>query len=42
MSERRAVIRVEAKRYRQASKKGKGQILDEIVALTGYHRWYVV
>jgi len=40
MSGRQAVIRVEAKRYRQATKKQKGRILDELVAVTGYHRFY--
>jgi len=40
MSERRAVIRVAASRYRQATKKQKGHILDELVAVTGYHRFY--
>ena len=42
MNERRAVIRVQALRYRRAGKKEKGQILDEVVKLTGYHRWYAV
>lgn len=42
MSERRAVIKVQAVRYRTARKKEKGRILDELVALTGYHRWYAV
>ncbi len=40
MSERRTVIRVAASRYRQATKKQKGHILDELVAVTGYHRFY--
>ncbi len=40
MSERRAVIRAAAAGYRKAGKKRKGQWLDELVALTGYHRWY--
>ena len=40
MSERRAVIRVAASRYRQATKKQKGHILDELVAVMGYHRFY--
>ncbi|NSW80543.1 MAG: transposase, partial [Chthonomonadetes bacterium] len=40
MKERRAVIRETAKRYRRASKKQKGQLLDEVTALTGYHRAY--
>jgi hypothetical protein len=42
MNERRAVIRVQALRYRKARKKEKGRILDEVVKLTGYHRWYAV
>jgi hypothetical protein len=42
MNERRAVIRVQALRYRKAGKKAKGRILDEVVKLTGYHRWYAV
>src|SRR5215475_11611466 len=42
MNERRAVIRVQALRYRKATKKEKGRILDEVVKLTGYHRWYAV
>ncbi len=42
MSERRAVIRQAAAGYRKSSKKRKGQWLDELVALTGYHRWYAV
>jgi hypothetical protein len=31
-----------AKRYRRARKKEKGRILDELVALSGYNRWYAV
>ena len=42
MSERRAVARVAAERYRKAGKKQKGKILDELVEVTGYHRWYAV
>jgi len=42
MSERRAVVRVAAARYRKAGKKQKGQILDELVAVTGNHRWHAV
>jgi len=42
MSERRAVVRVAAERYRKTGKKRKGQILDELVEVTGYHRWYAV
>ncbi len=42
MSERQAVIKAWSERYRKAGKKGKGAILDELIALTGYHRWYAV
>lgn len=42
MSEKRAVIKAWAGQYKKAGKKGKGQILDELVTLTGYNRWYVV
>lgn len=36
MSERRLLVKLEAKRYRTARKKEKGRILDELVALSGY------
>jgi hypothetical protein len=42
MSERRLLVKVEAKRYRSARKKEKGRILDELVAASGYNRWYAV
>lgn len=42
MKERKAVTAVMVARYRRASKKQKGQLLDELVALTGYNRWYAV
>jgi len=42
MKERRAVTAVMVARYRPASKKQKGQLLDELVALTGHNRWYAV
>src|SRR5258705_57728 len=42
MSERKSVVQVMAKGYRKVSKKEKGRILDELVALTGYNRWYAV
>ena len=42
MKERKAVTAVMRARYRRASKKQKGRLLDELVALTGYHRWYAV
>ena len=41
MSDRKAVIKAWSSQYRKTSKKGKGQILDELVALTGYNCWYV-
>src|SRR5207248_11232703 len=42
MKERKAVTQVMLARYRRATKKQRGQLLDEFVALTGYHRWYAV
>lgn len=42
MGERKSVVQVLAKGYRKVSKKGRGRILDELVALTGYNRWYAV
>jgi len=42
MNERRAVARVMAERYRKATKKAKGRMLDELVALTGYNRRYAI
>ena len=38
LSERRAVTETTAIRYRQASKRGKTKILDELCATTGWHR----
>jgi hypothetical protein len=38
MSERRAVTKVLATEYRRASKARKGAILDQICAVTGWHR----
>lgn len=40
MAQRQAVTRQTAQRYRRSSKKGKGIILEEFVALTGYNRSY--
>lgn len=40
MKERKAVTREVAMRYQRASKKQKGIILNEFIALTGYHRTY--
>jgi hypothetical protein len=42
MKERKAVTAVMVVRYRRASKKQKGRLLDELVGLTGYRRWYAV
>lgn len=42
MREKKAVAKVVAGRYRRATKKEKGRMLDELVALTGYNRWYAV
>jgi hypothetical protein len=38
MSERKAVTKVLATEYRRASKARKGEILDQICAVTGWHR----
>jgi len=40
MRERKAVTAVLRTRYRRASKKQKGRLLDELVGLTGYNRRY--
>jgi hypothetical protein len=40
MRERKAVTRVLIERYRKASKKVKGRILDELIEVTGYSRCY--
>ena len=42
MKERQRIIAETATRYREASKKGKGLILDELTALTGYNRFYAM
>jgi hypothetical protein len=42
MSDRKAVIKAWSSQYKKAGKKEKGRILDELVELTGYNRWYVV
>ena len=38
MAERRAITETAAARYQRASKGGKGRILDELCANTGWHR----
>jgi hypothetical protein len=38
MATRKELVRETAARYERASRSGKGQILDEFVAITGYHR----
>jgi hypothetical protein len=40
MSEKKAITKEVARRYRKARKKDKGGILDEFVATTGYNRNY--
>ena len=40
MKARQEVTKATAGQYRGASKKEKGQILDQFVATTGYSRWY--
>src|ERR1700737_2986010 len=42
MKERKAVTAVMVARYRRLSKKQKGRLLDELVALTSYNRCYAV
>lgn len=42
MGERKAVTNQLAARYRKASKKKKGEMLDQFVALTGYNRKYAI
>ena len=42
MSERRSVAKVMAARYRKATKKEKGGMLDELIALTDYNRRYAI
>ena len=38
LTERRAITEATATRYQLASKRGKGRILDELCATTGWHR----
>ena len=40
MRERQAITKEMARRYRQASKRERGLMLDELCALTGYNRSY--
>ncbi len=40
MRTKRAVLKELAPAYQRASKKRKGAMLDEFIALTGYHREY--
>ena len=40
MNERRTLVKVFAEKYRRASKKDKGILLDEFTRLTGYNRSY--
>jgi hypothetical protein len=40
MKARQEVTRATAGQYRGASKKEKGKILDQFIAITGYSRWY--
>lgn len=42
MSERRSVAKVMAARYREATKKEKGGMLDELIGLTDYNRRYAI
>lgn len=38
VSQRKAVTKTIATRYARANKVGKGRILDELCAMTGWHR----
>ena len=40
MHERQAITREMAHRYRRAGKRGRGLMLDELCALSGYNRSY--
>ncbi|HAV42204.1 MAG TPA: transposase, partial [Acidobacteria bacterium] len=40
MKVKRAVLKEIACKYQRSSKKGKGQVLEEFLGLTGYNRCY--
>jgi len=40
MKERKVITKALSEQYRKATKKVKGQILDQVVKSTGYTRWY--
>lgn len=40
MKERKTITKALAEQYRRASKKQKGQILEQVVEATGYNRYY--
>jgi len=40
MKVKRAVLKELAGKYQRSSKKGKGQVLEELLGLTGYSRNY--
>jgi hypothetical protein len=42
MGARREVVSVVAERYRSAGRREKGRILDELTAVTGWHRKHAV
>jgi hypothetical protein len=42
MKERHAVVKEMARRYRKAGNKKRGNVLDELVQLTGYTRSYPI
>jgi hypothetical protein len=42
MQEKKALTREISKRYQKAEKKGKTDILDELVKTTGYNRKYIL
>ena len=42
METRKQLVEVVARRYRAASREEKTRILDEFVAITGYHQKYAI